>query len=138
MFNDNANSGFSSSLTLTALSQDTAEKHDDLGTKDGSIDTPEHIGSLVDGVQQVNQDFELDILRQKNLLFGAFTAYVTCQITTCHLDIITTLLQEAVKQKKESVATSEPDFDGGSKVPHDEVMTIRSLYLQIRPLKGIA
>ncbi|KAK9941464.1 hypothetical protein M0R45_018060 [Rubus argutus] len=28
--------------------------------------------------------------------------------------------QEAVKQKKESVATSEPDFDGGSKVPHDE------------------
>ncbi|KAM5582213.1 glucosidase 2 subunit beta [Rosa sericea] len=59
--------------------QDTAEKHDDLATKDGSIDTPEHIGSLVDGVQQ-----------------------------------------EAVKQKKESVVTSEPDFDGGSKVPHDE------------------
>lgn len=28
--------------------------------------------------------------------------------------------QEAVKQKKESVATSEPDFDGRSKMPHDE------------------
>ncbi|XP_004294940.1 PREDICTED: glucosidase 2 subunit beta [Fragaria vesca subsp. vesca] len=28
--------------------------------------------------------------------------------------------EEAVKQKKESVATTEPDFDGGSKVPNDE------------------
>lgn len=59
MFNDNANSGFSSGLTLTALSQDTAEYHDDLASKDGHIHTPEHKGSLVDGVQQVNQDFEL-------------------------------------------------------------------------------
>ncbi|XP_050367294.1 glucosidase 2 subunit beta [Argentina anserina] len=59
--------------------QDTAEKHDDLATEDGSVSTPEHTGSPVDGVQQ-----------------------------------------EAIKLKIESVATTEPDFDGGSKVPHDE------------------
>lgn len=111
------------------MSQDTAEERDDLATKDD--DTPENTKSLVDGVQQVNQDFELDPLRKKNLLIGAFTTYVTCYITTCHLDIITTLMQEAVKQKKESVATTEPDFDGGSKVPNDEVMTITSLCIYI-------
>ncbi|VVA31825.1 PREDICTED: glucosidase [Prunus dulcis] len=32
--------------------QDTAEKHDDLAAKDDHIDTPEHKGSLVEGVEQ--------------------------------------------------------------------------------------